>query len=203
MQCLSYECSELQRLQTRLSSNIMENDLINFQSQCHQNDGGYNVLLGNPSKLCLLVYWYSDNWTNNATWCTSKSCNAGLQFLIFDIYFAHTICSNLSGVWLVFSKQILFGPLPITEGKSLGSALYIASHQQYIREALLQIRCFLQLVMILQKSVFGHWFWEKFNFFGLRPNTRAGGWRSMYCCLTVTYQRSLFMNLLPSHYDFA
>ena len=87
--------------------------------------GGYNVLLGNPSKLCLLVYWYSDNWTNNATWCTSKSCNAGFQFLIFDIYFAHTICSNLSGVWLVFSKQILFGPLPITEGKSLGSALLL------------------------------------------------------------------------------
>jgi len=59
--------------------------------------------------------------------------------------------------------------------------------------------------MILQKSVCGHWFGKKkkLNFFGLLPNTRAEGWRTLYCSLMATYQRSWFMNLLPSCCDFA
>ena len=44
--------------------------------------------------------------------------------------------------------------------------------------------------------------WEKI-IFGLLPNTRAEGWRMLYCSLMVTYQRSWFMNLLPSCCDFA
>jgi hypothetical protein len=46
--------------------------------------------------------------------------------------------------------------------------------------------------------------WEKkLNFFGLLPNTRAEGWRTLYGFLMATYQRSWFMNLLPSCCDFA
>ena len=57
--------------------------------------------------------------------------------------------------------------------------------------------------MILQKSVCGYWFGKKkLNFFGLLPNTRAEGWRTLYCSLMATYQRSWFMNLLPSCCDF-
>ena len=77
-------------------------------------------------------YWmtqYSHNSTKKDMWCTVKSCDAaGLWFLIFDFYFAHTtlqltkahiyffdFCVDFAQTcWVfgLFSKQIFIGLLP-------------------------------------------------------------------------------------------
>ena len=87
-----------------------------------------------------LAYWmarYSGNWTKKNLCCAVKPCDAGLRFLIFDIYFAHKTEAYILICWLLvlillesvaclaclLKEGFFFSPFPIMEGKSLGSAL--------------------------------------------------------------------------------
>ena len=49
----------------------------------------------------LWMTWYLGNRTNKNLWCAVKSCHTGLQFLIFDICFAHITEAYIWICWLV------------------------------------------------------------------------------------------------------
>ena len=88
--------------------------------------------------------------------------------------FLAVICRSQS---LVFEKKKrnFFGLLPNTESNSLENALLFLNVNGDIAEKLQWLFMWSFVVVILQKSVSGHWFWgnKKLNFFGLLLNTEG------------------------------
>ena len=98
-------------------------------------------------------------------------------------------------------NRFLFGLLPITEGKSLGSAL-LPRISNITEKLLYKSGAFWLWFCRNQSLVTGLGKKTKF----LWPTSEHKGRRlenAIYCSLMATYQRSWFMNLLPSCCDFA
>ena len=134
-----------------------------------------------------LAYWmarYSGNWTKKNLCCAVKPCDAGLRFLIFDIYFAHKTEAYILICWLLVLILL----------ESVGCLACLLKTDFYLASFLSRrVRVWAALyclaLAIEQRSFFtnlvlsGYDFAEislwslvwkkKLNFFGLLPNTRA------------------------------